>query len=136
MIKIKDYYDYKLCFVDCLDDWNTYKLYFTDNIEKVYGDDWNDRPADANAGRLYKCEDFDIYEIIVEFSGYGSITFGGKTYSVDDMNAHVAVWLIYENIYFEGGETLKSVISKILNHNAQTHQNNVIDFYVKFNGDD
>ena len=41
MIKIKDYYDYKLCFVDCLDDWNTYKLYFTDNIEKVYADMYN-----------------------------------------------------------------------------------------------
>lgn len=39
--------EYKLCYVD------GQKAYFTDNFEKQWGDDWNDKPYECNAGEPY-----------------------------------------------------------------------------------
>lgn len=39
--------EYKLCYVD------GQKAWFTDNFEKQWGDDWNDKPYECNAGEPY-----------------------------------------------------------------------------------
>ena len=41
------YDEYKLCYVD------GNKAWFTNNFEKQWGDDWNDRPYEHNAGLPY-----------------------------------------------------------------------------------
>ena len=41
------YEEYKLCYVD------GNKAWFTNNFEKQWGDDWNDRPYEYNAGLPY-----------------------------------------------------------------------------------
>lgn len=40
---------YKLCYVD------GQKAWFTDNFEKQWGDDWDDKPYECNAGEPYDC---------------------------------------------------------------------------------
>ena len=39
--------EYKLCYVE------GQKAWFTDNFEKQWGDDWNDKPYECNAGEPY-----------------------------------------------------------------------------------
>lgn len=121
---MEQYFNYQLCFIDNLDDWNTFKLYFTNDFKNQWGDDWDDRPANSNAGGPYT-DKTKLFSIIVEFAGYGTITFGGKTYSVEDMNTKKACWLIYENIFFEGGDTLSTVLEKINKYNEQVPENKI-----------
>ena len=40
--------EYRLCYVD------GQKAWFTDNFEKQWGDDWNDKPYECNAGEPYE----------------------------------------------------------------------------------
>ena len=40
--------EYKLCYIV------KNKAWFTDNFEKQWGDDWNDKPYDCNAGYPYE----------------------------------------------------------------------------------
>lgn len=111
--------DYKLCYVERVDDWGTFKFYFTNNFEDQWGDDWNDRPADCNAEPPYEDDNHDILSIYVEFSWMVSeIIFGGNTYSVEDMNKTEVPWLIfkdkdYTDYKLNGGDTLKEVLNKL-----------------------
>lgn len=90
--------NYKLCYMAFVDDNNTYKLYFTDNYEDQWGDDWNDRPADCNAESPYEDETHHIVSMYVEFDWMVTdIIFGGKTYAVEDMNKSGVPWLIFKN---------------------------------------
>lgn len=118
------YLDYKLCYVDNVDDWNTFKLYFTSKFEDQWGDDWNDRPACCNAEPPYD-DGRDIVTIYLELLGAGDITFGGKVYSVEDMNKKLACWLIYENVCLEGGDTLETILTKIKEHNKARNNKNI-----------
>lgn len=132
---MKDKLNYQLCYIDNIDDWNTFKIYFTSKFEGQWGDDWNDRPANCNAGGPYD-EDREIFSIIVEFNGYGQTTFGGKVYSVEDMNNKKACWLIHEDIFFEGGDTLKDILTKIATYNSTGEEYNNIAIYTEFTGDE
>lgn len=90
--------DYKLCYVDFVDDWNTYKFYFTNNYNDQWGDDWNDRPACCNAEAPYEDETHHIVTMYVEFNWSSTdIIFGGKNYSVEDMNKGGVPWLVFKN---------------------------------------
>jgi hypothetical protein len=120
--------EYQLCYIDNVDDWSIYKLYFTSKFEGQWGDDWNDRPACCNAGEPYS-EDRNIVSIYLEIKGFGQTTFGGKIYSVEDMNKNRAVWLIYEDVIFEGGDTLEKVLNKIEEYNSIVEDYNRINVY-------
>ena len=129
------YLEYKLCYIDNVDDWNTFKIYFTDNFESQWGDDWNDRPANCNAGEPYD-HDSHIVSIYLEIHGYGQTTFGAKTYSVEDMNTKKACWLIHENIFFEGGDTLSEILDKVKSYN-KAREDNLLKVYFEYSlGDD
>ena len=130
-MNIIPYLNYKLCYVDNIADSEYYyEMYFTSNMEGQWGDDWNDRPAFCNAERPYEDKDHDIFCIIMS-SSWNTFIFGGKTYSVEDMNNHKAAWLIskYDNTIIEGGDTLLEVINKIKNVRDT-------DIYIKYKGDE
>ena len=132
----KKYDNYKLCYVESSQyPGELITLYFTelDDVTKQWGDDWNDRPANCNAGEPYT-DERDIYSIYIEIRGYGNTTFGGKVYSVEDMNTKKAVWLIHENTFFEGGDTLSDILNKIKEYNNATEEYNHIDVFVEYGG--
>lgn len=111
--------NYKLCYIQEVDEWSTFKFYFTDNYEDQWGDDWNDRPAYCNAGSPYEDENHHIISMYVEFEWMvGDIIFGGKSYSVEDMNKDRVPWLIYKNKDYmdytlRGGDVFMDVLSKL-----------------------
>lgn len=128
------YLNYKLCYIEDLDSYDTYKLFFTSQFDGQWGDDWNDRPACSNAGEPYT-DGRDIYSIIISIRGYNTTTFGGRTYSVEDMNTKKACWLIYDNIFLEGGDTLSNVLDKINNYNKACENYNKTEIFIQY-GDD
>lgn len=131
---LEKYLDYKLCYIDDLDSYDTYKIFFTNKFDDQWGDDWNDRPACSNAGEPYT-EDRDIYSIIISIEGYNTVTFGGRTYSVEDMNTKKACWLLFDNVFFEGGDTLSNILDKIKLYNNTCDSYNRVELYIKY-GDD
>lgn len=92
---------YKLCYVD------KNVLYFTDNFENQWGDDWNDAPYEHNAGEPYEVTlDNPVRE------GYGHIKLIAheddwhikrpcdgclnSQWSVEDINKGAVPWLYCE----------------------------------------
>ena len=59
------YLDYQLCYVSCVDPWGMFELYFTNNFNDQWGDDWNDRPAESNAEPPYEDDNHKIFSIMV-----------------------------------------------------------------------
>lgn len=108
--------DYKLCYVRSVNDYDTYQFFFTDNFESQWGDDWNDRPADCNAEAPYEDELHHIVSMYVEFDWMASdIIFGGKTYSIEDMNKGNVPYLIFKNKDYVdykilGGESIFNIL--------------------------
>jgi len=90
---------YKLCYVDGNEAW------FTSDWKNQWGDDWNDRPYEHNAGSPYshyfddnhveheiklKRVYFEIPRGIVKEPCYG---LNNSPYSVEDINNHRVAWL-------------------------------------------
>lgn len=103
----------KLAFVDQLE-YGIYKLYFTDeDINDLYGDDWNDRPYEHNASEPYGIKSnkdkevtfetyiLESYNIRVPCSGYLN-----SPWSVDDILAKKVPWLETVTYTTEGEHTL------------------------------
>lgn len=60
-----DYNNYQLCYIDKLDDFGTIKLWFSNlDVSKVWGDDWNDKPYEHNAGEPYDTINSEINSYI------------------------------------------------------------------------
>ena len=129
------YLNYRLCYIDNVDDWSTFKLYFTSKFEGQWGDDWNDRPANCNAESPYEDETHRIYSLYLEVPSYGSYIFGGKYYSVEDMNKGKAVWLLpYQEDLPEifGGMTIQELYMKIAEYNKEVEKYKKIKIYVEY----
>lgn len=111
--------NFKLCYIDFVDDYCTYQMYFTDNYEDQWGDDWNDRPADCNAEPPYEDDEHHIVSMFIRFNWMATdIIFGGKTYAVSDMNRGGVPWLIFKNKDYTdytilGGEKFMDVLTKL-----------------------
>ena len=104
--------NYRLCYASSLGGSDSYfELWFTDKYGNVYGDDWNDRPAECNAGEPY----FNLgnyYRVII--SGYyNTFVSGLEVYSIDDLNEKKAAYLLNDNAAVFGGDTLQEVIDKL-----------------------
>lgn len=110
MRKIKE--EYKLCYVDP----ETNKAWFTNNYLNQWGDDWDDRPYECNAGDPYDTysiliednEDFtkrkwehhplSLKEVYFELPVYGVEKICDKgCYSVDEINKKGLNWFEYED---------------------------------------
>lgn len=104
--------NYRLCYVSSLGGSESYfELWFTDKYGNIYGDDWNDRPAECNAGEPYSNLG-NYYRVII--SGYYNTFISGLgVYSIDDLNEKKAAYLLNDNIAIFGGDTLHEVIDKL-----------------------
>lgn len=79
---------YQLCFA------RDNVLYFTDNFEIQWGDDWDDAPADCNAGEPYEYDENDIEQVkdmtghIRRIGFYGNWIYvvSSDQYSVQEIN--------------------------------------------------
>ncbi len=102
-------------------------LYFTDNFEHQWGDDWNDEPYDCNAGDPYEWndeEDEDWNEnhghlryIGIKSDGWLKVTgcLGDPynvRYSVEEINKGVVAWLYSDKAGgLHGGATMEEAIA-------------------------
>ena len=113
--------DYKLCYID------GQKAYFTSNWEKQWGDDWNDRPYEDNAGEPY--EDYiegDKYIDIALSTLYFET--GDWTerkpcdigrFSVEEINMGTVAWLSTGSFCIQAGTTMKDFIDIIKKHDGK-----------------
>lgn len=117
MKSLKSTDTYRLCYVD------SNVLYFTDNFEHCWGDDWNDAPYDCNAGEPYTyCDDWSPEENLehhhthiryIAFKSNGSyikqpcdIEYN-SSYSVEDINKGAIAWLYSQEVGgLRGGATI------------------------------
>lgn len=121
-MEIEKYYNYKLCYVDQEDEYSSITtLYFTNDMEKQWGDEWGIAPYEHNAEVPYN-DETDIYSIVIEHSfsdihtpmkGYSS-----SPYSVKDINKGVIPWITIprkgkNSIFIKAGDTCLSVIDRI-----------------------
>ena len=108
--------DYKLCYID------GQKAYFTSNWEKQWGDDWNDRPYECNAGEPYgeyiennKCVDIPQAALYFE-TGYWTerkpCDIG--RFSVEEINKGAVAWVATGEFCIQAGTTMKDFINIIL----------------------
>ena len=102
--------EFRLCYVD------NNIMYFTDNFEFQYGDDWNDAPYEHNAGAPYEWNDkesdewnhehhrghfryigyYSQYEYLKEPCDCGGYGYYGSGYSVEEINKGAVAWLYSE----------------------------------------
>lgn len=115
--------DFRLCYVD------GNIMYFTDNFEKQWGDDWDDAPYECNAEPPYERRPG-----MEELSGAGNIViasyydkacdiklpcsdYGNSPYSVQDINLGAVPWVFKRGcggLY--GGATLAEAMAFCRKH--------------------
>ena len=118
-----DYNNYQLCYVDRLDDFGAIKLWFSDlDVSNVWGDDWDDKPYEHNAGEPYDVIDSEIInkyiKIIIELNDKelllpcsGTIN---SNFSVEDINIRKQIpWLRNNKFNLWAGTSLEETL-KIL----------------------
>lgn len=108
----------------------THYLYFTDNFEEQWGDDWDDAPYEHNAGTPYDDEG-NILVVPIDLAEYENIWFPkdygiNSPWSVDLINAGAIPWVFvydYERKHIPsnsfslmGGDSLELVIKKLNNY--------------------
>lgn len=124
---------FKLCFIDGEDYMSHGVAYFTDNLEEQWGDDWNDKPYEHNAGepyhdwseliednedickRKWKHHPIEIKKIYFELNDY-KVPCSGTTnspYSVQDINKGVVAWLWTDKFKLFAGATMEEFIDTI-----------------------
>lgn len=101
-------------------------MYFTDDFEGQWGDDWNDAPYQCNAGTPYSWRS-DLTEEENRAHGYGHITYVGfvaddvwvkeawerGNVSVQDVNKGAVPWLYADGVAVHGGDELSVVKDKL-----------------------
>ena len=111
---------YKLCYVDP----DEPKAYFTSNWEQQWGDDWNDRPYEHNAGSPYNSYFKDGKEIPIKlkvlyfdfpYSYYETPCshVDNSRYSVEDINNHRVPWITIDGHYIFAGTSYSNFIKQI-----------------------
>ena len=88
--------DLKLCFVESLG-WDIAALYYSNKDAKdVWGDDWNDRPYEHNAGEPYMNDGDTFEKIIIDVGSQMQLPEDGylnSPYSVEDINSGAIAWI-------------------------------------------
>ena len=121
---------YKLCYID------GNKAWFTNNLEKQWGDDWNDVPYEHNAGEPYDYwnelleDNEDIFkrkwkhhEIKHKVLYFETEDCNEKkpcdmgTFSVEDINKKVIAWLHTDKYDIYAG-TIYEVFIKVIKDNG------------------
>ena len=117
-----DKYDnYQLCYIDDLDGVGTIELWFSrEPVETIWGDDWNDRPYEHNAGEPYKYTkdniENDYVKIIVNIPITAELLLPctgtyNSNFSVEDINIRKQIpWLRNDSTSIYAGHKLKDVL--------------------------
>jgi len=101
--------DYKLCYIK-----NNYAYFTTQDLEKQWGDDWNDAPYEYNAGDPYEGE-WDILKIFFESTlNTPSNIYTRFQYSVEDINTNKVPWLEKDQNIIMAGCSIDDFIKKII----------------------
>lgn len=111
---------YKLCYVDP----DEPKAYFTSDWEHQWGDDWDDRPYEHNAGTPYD-EWYDtehqphpiaLKEVYFELPWGWEMpcsNVDNSRYSVEDINNHRVPWITKDNNYIFAGISYTNFVKQI-----------------------
>lgn len=107
--------NYKLCYVE------GQKAYFTSNFEKQWGDDWNDRPYEDNAGSPYEhyFENEKEIPIYIETLYFETDDWSERKpcdvgrFSVEQINKGAVAWVITDKFCIQAGTTMKDFIEII-----------------------
>lgn len=84
----------ELCYVDSIDDFGDILMVYFTNNPKQWGDDWNDKPYEHNAGEPYTEDRYDIKKFIIEGNlKTPSLEYNNSPYSVEDINNGCIGWL-------------------------------------------
>ena len=125
---------YKLCYIE------GNKAWFTNNFEKQWGDDWNDRPYECNAGYPYDSwselieDNEDILKKkwkqhrIKHKTLYFEVHDWGEKrpcdmgdFSIGDINKQVVAWLHTDEFTILAGTTYENFIDIIEKHNGKIY---------------
>ncbi len=118
--------EYKLCYID------NNKAWFTNNFEKQWGDDWDDRPYECNAGypyenwyeeiphepQIYKKE-YKEHKIKLKTLYFETEDWFEKkpcdmgNFSIEDINKKSVAWLHTDNYNIFAGTTYEEFIRVI-----------------------
>jgi len=114
--------NYKLCYVD-----GVFAYFTLKELDKQWGDDWNDTPYEHNAGDPYNDNESQIIKIAFE-ADLDNPTSGhyNSPYSVESINAGAIAWLrspsySKEKVYIKAGETIDSFVKKIKSINGEVY---------------
>lgn len=114
--------DYKLCYIE-----EPWAYFTTQDLDKQWGDDWDDAPYDCNAGSPYRWYDIADGEVpwdIVKVAFDGPlVTPSGDNfhcpYSVEEINSGAVAWLktpkwwSKKSVVIQAGASLEEFISKV-----------------------
>ena len=122
--------EYRLCYVD------GQKAWFTDNFEKQWGDDWNDRPYECNAGepyenwseliednedifkRKYKHHQIKLKTLYFEINDWSEQKpYDMGRFSVEDINKGTVAWVHTDKFNILAGTEIEEFI-KIIKENG------------------
>lgn len=88
----------KLCYVSDSYDHDHFEVWFTNNLTKQWGDDWDDAPYEHNAGDPYDHHD-DATPVMYIVNGDYILPDDGylnSPYSVESINRRAVAWLRHE----------------------------------------
>lgn len=122
--------EYRLCYVD------GQKAWFTDSFEKQWGDDWNDKPYECNAGEPYNSwselieDNEDMFKRKYKHHQIKLKTLYFETndwteqkpcdmgrFSVEDINKGTIAWVHTDNFNILAGTEIEEFI-KIIKENG------------------
>lgn len=125
---------YKLCYIE------GNKAWFTNNFEKQWGDDWNDRPYEHNAGEPYNNwyeeiphkppvygKQYKEHEIKLKTLYFEVNDWSDKrphemgNFSVKDINKGAVAWIHTDNFNIYAGTTIEDFIDIIEKHNGKIY---------------
>lgn len=125
---------YRLCYI------SENKAWFSDNIGKQWGDDWNDRPYEDNAGepyeewseliedneemfkRKYKHHKIGLKTVIYETEYmYEENPCDVGNYSVEEINKGIVPWIKTEDYEIMGGIEYEEFIRVIEEHGGTVY---------------
>lgn len=99
----------------------THELYFTDDLNKQWGDDWNDAPYEYNSGYPYN-DETDVIRVVVSLPEdiiLPHTRFWNSPFSVEDINAGAIPWIFWKHpktilhsMSINGGDSLLEVLDK------------------------
>ena len=78
----------KLCYIK-----DGFAFFTSLELKDQWGDDWNDKPMECNAGEPYDQEDMEIIAFRGDFEDPDGFAYG--SFTVEDVNKGVCAWLAY-----------------------------------------